>query len=117
SHHPSSPPPSPRFFWQLRPRPPPTLSPYTTLFRSGGCSVDPGRVRIRGAAGALNPVADAARALADPVHAAGAGASGVHGISKGTDRKSTRLNSSHSQSSYAVCCLQKKIESRVSATG
>src|SRR5688572_13786899 len=26
-----------------------------------------------------------------------------------TDRKSTRLNSSHSQLSYAVCCLKKKI--------
>src|SRR2546430_9549114 len=28
----------------------------------------------------------------------------------GTDRKSTRLNSSHSQISYAVFCLKKKIE-------
>src|SRR5438477_6790600 len=26
-----------------------------------------------------------------------------------TDRKSTRLNSSHMSSSYAVCCLKKKI--------
>src|SRR5688572_32683031 len=26
-----------------------------------------------------------------------------------TDRKSTRLNSSHSQNSYAVCCLKKNI--------
>src|SRR5688572_31563650 len=31
-------------------------------------------------------------------------------ISPGLDRKSTRLNSSHSQTSYAVFCLKKKIE-------
>src|SRR5256886_7502156 len=31
-------------------------------------------------------------------------------ISSTTDRKSTRLNSSHSQISYAVFCLKKKIE-------
>src|SRR5688572_32263214 len=29
------------------------------------------------------------------------------------DRKSTRLNSSHSQISYAVFCLKKKIEARI----
>src|SRR2546430_6523228 len=29
-------------------------------------------------------------------------------VSKGSDRKSTRLNSSHSQISYAVFCLKKK---------
>src|SRR2546430_5563873 len=32
------------------------------------------------------------------------------------DRKSTRLNSSHSQISYAVFCLKKKKRSRASAT-
>src|SRR2546427_9179501 len=31
----------------------------------------------------------------------------------GTDRKSTRLNSSHSQISYAVFCLKKKKQSSV----
>src|SRR5205085_9863081 len=30
------------------------------------------------------------------------------GQARGADRKSTRLNSSHSQSSYAVCCFNKK---------
>src|SRR5256886_11567748 len=30
-------------------------------------------------------------------------------LSRSTDRKSTRLNSSHSQSSYAVFCLKKNI--------
>src|SRR5688572_31402929 len=33
------------------------------------------------------------------------------------DRKSTRLNSSHSQISYAVFCLKKKIESSLTLTG
>src|SRR2546430_5277687 len=31
-----------------------------------------------------------------------------HSAQSGTDRKSTRLNSSHSQISYAVFCLKKK---------
>src|SRR2546430_10460800 len=34
----------------------------------------------------------------------------------GGDRKSTRLNSSHSQISYAVFCLEKKISSRPDST-
>src|SRR2546430_12426801 len=33
-------------------------------------------------------------------------------LSKYLDRKSTRLNSSHSQISYAVFCLKKKIKRR-----
>src|SRR2546430_4139754 len=33
---------------------------------------------------------------------------GTDGISHAIDRKSTRLNSSHSQISYAVFCLKKK---------
>src|SRR3712207_7223417 len=33
----------------------------------------------------------------------------------GTDRKSTRLNSSHANISYAVFCLKKKIVSQVSS--
>src|SRR2546427_319108 len=36
--------------------------------------------------------------------------------SEKTDRKSTRLNSSHSQISYAVFCLKKKSEQRETAT-
>src|SRR2546430_15730112 len=31
-----------------------------------------------------------------------------HGLARAVDRKSTRLNSSHSQISYAVFCLKKK---------
>src|SRR2546427_9447799 len=57
-----------------------TLFPYTTLFRSRAAATDLF------------------------VHAARDGpAGGAH-----RDRKSTRLNSSHSQISYAVFCLKKK---------
>src|SRR2546430_7362946 len=63
-----------------------TLFPYTTLFRSQG-----GRQYA-----ALFPRRAIARVPLD-------GATGVRG-----DRKSTRLNSSHSQISYAVFCLKKK---------
>src|SRR5688572_32557073 len=47
--------------------------------------------------------ATAALAAALGQHAAGAGA-----VVEAEDRKSTRLNSSHSQISYAVFCLKKK---------
>src|SRR2546430_10672079 len=63
-----------------------TLFPYTTLFRS-----DDGR----GEAGRVEPGEIRHRALAARQH---------HEV----DRKSTRLNSSHSQISYAVFCLKKK---------
>src|SRR5688572_31053910 len=36
----------------------------------------------------------------------------IEGIHGGEDRKSTRLNSSHSQISYAVFCLKKKKKSK-----
>src|SRR2546430_7523855 len=63
-----------------------TLFPYTTLFRS----VVPGSARTRGR------------------HERQIGRSG-RGAARGEgDRKSTRLNSSHSQISYAVFCLKKK---------
>src|SRR6266699_2839334 len=59
-----------------------TLFPYTTLFRSAACWT--GR---RSSAPARAP-----------------------GRRPGTDRKSTRLNSSHVRISYAVFCLKKKKE-------
>src|SRR5688572_31860665 len=74
--------------------PPPsaTLFPYTTLFRSQPC---PGRLRSTCQRGPRQSGrADSPRATESPP---------VH-----VDRKSTRLNSSHSQISYAVFCLKKK---------
>src|SRR2546427_7771045 len=69
-----------------------TLFPYTTLFRSGQLAVDTGQV-LR------NPVRDVF-GLVKLDHDLG--------VVRKTDRKSTRLNSSHSQISYAVFCLKKK---------
>src|SRR3989442_4652685 len=62
-----------------------TLFPYTTLFRS--ISFPP----------------EFATARTNPVDSCGAGIS-----ENVTDRKSTRLNSSHVRISYAVFCLKKK---------
>src|SRR2546430_7248072 len=77
-----------------------TLFPYTTLFRSRGGGAG-GALRARG------PGLDEARA--DPAGALADGSSERRGGSLARrDRKSTRLNSSHSQISYAVFCLKKK---------
>src|SRR2546430_7210950 len=78
------------FFLMIRRPPRSTLFPYTTLFRSRGPrrQRDSGRDREARAALVGRP---GARARGDRV-----------------DRKSTRLNSSHSQISYAVFCLKKK---------
>src|SRR2546430_4029885 len=88
-----------------------TLFPYTTLFRSraraggtrgaaairGESHAAPGATRERGPGpgrrrGRLGAALDPRRRSA----------------ASGRDRKSTRLNSSHSQISYAVFCLKKK---------
>src|SRR5215203_6393364 len=67
------------FFLMIRRPPRSTLFPYTTLFRSRG------RARgCRHARGSRGPVP------------------------RSRDRKSTRLNSSHANISYAVFCLKKK---------
>src|SRR5206468_4532428 len=106
------------FFSSLIPPPPrSTLFPYTTLFRSGADGVLRRRLQ---AAGGGRQHAEAPRAgwsLRDhrPAwHAAGGGDARVPrgepcpaALSvPGLDRKSTRLNSSHDQISYAVFCLK-----------
>src|SRR3712207_7335973 len=80
-----------------------TLFPYTTLFRSG---LEPRSVyldaeALRGAKGA-SPFSWDVRGKRNVVADWAAGGSG------GRDRKSTRLNSSHANISYAVFCLKKK---------
>src|SRR2546430_10412795 len=84
-----------------------TLFPYTTLFRSrdGVLSLLPPKYRPLGArvlddAGATLRAWVVAQLLAMMILAAL--------TALGLDRKSTRLNSSHSQISYAVFCLKKK---------
>src|SRR3712207_6998037 len=80
-----------------------TLFPYTTLFRSGQVHVhdrDAGRLGRRHLRGQRRRV-DAAD-QGDAVVAA------VDGLVHALDRKSTRLNSSHANISYAVFCLKKK---------
>src|SRR2546430_10136854 len=85
-----------------------TLFPYTTLFRSdadgvvlyqqsnGGVQISDLNDLVR-----LRPDGSLVVALSDKSDASG-------------DRKSTRLNSSHSQISYAVFCLKKKNDCTVS---
>src|SRR5688572_31657349 len=80
-----------------------TLFPYTTLFRSGLLRTDRRNPRFpRGGHRRLGRWARGARG-AVRAHAA----HDRDGV-RGPDRKSTRLNSSHSQISYAVFCLKKK---------
>src|SRR2546430_12272512 len=81
------------FFLMIRRPPRSTLFPYTTLFRSHA-------VRIA----RLAPW-QVARGAGPPGEEL-AGELGPHPRTQ--DRKSTRLNSSHSQISYAVFCLKKK---------
>src|SRR2546430_10512722 len=88
-----------------------TLFPYTTLFRSprrfdpeqalDGCrQMLWGAVKKAVIADNLAPIVEAA--YNEPGQHAGPQ------LAFATDRKSTRLNSSHSQISYAVFCLKKK---------
>src|SRR3712207_7527937 len=82
-----------------------TLFPYTTLFRSddhvGGTGVEEGLGGLHDRAAGVDHVvhedAHPALDLADDA------------VGDDLDRKSTRLNSSHANISYAVFCLKKKI--------
>src|SRR2546430_10474027 len=91
-----------------------TLFPYTTLFRSvGQCWRNNATI----AATIVFIPAHAVTPMPSPVffgrhyHSRGTGSEfGTEPLVEG-DRKSTRLNSSHSQISYAVFCLKKKKKS------
>src|SRR3712207_6998202 len=87
------------FFLMIRRPPRSTLFPYTTLFRSRG---DRDGVRAH-PAGQLDDLVQAADGdTGDRGHAVAVGGRDAE------DRKSTRLNSSHANISYAVFCLKKK---------
>src|SRR3712207_9234224 len=75
------------FFLMIRRPPRSTLFPYTTLFRSHGNTT------------LEDILADAARTQERRV---------IPDLWPEQDRKSTRLNSSHANISYAVFCLKKK---------
>src|SRR5438270_10662749 len=90
--------------FMILPQPTSTLFPYTTLFRSLQILVGNGEhPRVTGdlyPARIPDPLQPCERARA---------LRGLRKLDQQRDRKSTRLNSSHSQSSYAVFCLKKKI--------
>src|SRR5690349_25171589 len=79
------------FFLMIRRPPRSTLFPYTTLFRSSPMGDADGRL-----APELRRDLGAARRRP------------LRGVGRLRDRKSTRLNSSHVEISYAVFCLKKK---------
>src|SRR2546427_964882 len=81
-----------------------TLFPYTTLFRS--IIRRPPLEEARDSFRADLETAMAARF--DSAYVEGLATQRNLKVESGADRKSTRLNSSHSQISYAVFCLKKK---------
>src|SRR3712207_8309024 len=78
-----------------------TLFPYTTLFRSDVPNANPDRVLGGLSERGLVPEVYGGETVTVPVSAKTG-----EGIDE--DRKSTRLNSSHANISYAVFCLKKK---------
>src|SRR5262245_64186820 len=83
----------------LRRPPRSTLFPYTTLFRSALC-----RVMSDALDDIVRSLFEIAAPGGEPVALLATGGWGR----RETDRKSTRLNSSHLGISYAVFCLKKK---------
>src|SRR5436190_23955021 len=92
------------FFLMIRRPPRSTLFPYTTLFRSE--IINEGNLDVTDELFAADfvdhgPMGDVA------------GPEAFKGLERlGADRKSTRLNSSHTVISYAVFCLKKKNQNK-----
>src|SRR3712207_7805780 len=84
-----------------------TLFPYTTLFRSGAGEPD----HAPQDADPSQPSAESGTGVEEePTPPENRGSEKGRGLvpEEGKDRKSTRLNSSHANISYAVFCLKKK---------
>src|SRR3712207_7354804 len=93
------------FFLMIRRPPRSTLFPYTTLFRSlhGDIGQNYREVTLkRFKARKINIL------VATDVAARGIDVNDLSHVINYADRKSTRLNSSHANISYAVFCLKKK---------
>src|SRR5437868_8394145 len=88
------------------PRPSSTLFPYTTLFRSRFLAFI---ADLRALEGARREQRLAH--VIEHLQLGGVLDQTIETLSKGLDRKSTRLNSSHVSISYAVFCLKKKKKS------
>src|SRR5256885_9939862 len=86
------------FFLMIRRPPRSTLFPYTTLFRSRRSRTVP---RARCSRSNCSPLGQDSTGIQDHSHVTGG---------RKSDRKSTRLNSSHLVISYAVFCLKKKTQ-------
>src|SRR3712207_7484936 len=96
------------FFLMIRRPPRSTLFPYTTLFRSRRGHTRQRREEHGGDGHREHPLrehVDAERGVDRP-----------GGELPAVDRKSTRLNSSHANTSYAVFCLKKKNFTPISLT-
>src|SRR3712207_7212866 len=81
-----------------------TLFPYTTLFRSHSKNGKPHIVHLSDQAVCVLREVPRTGTLVFSLD----GTTRFQGYSKAKDRKSTRLNSSHANISYAVFCLKKK---------
>src|SRR3712207_7854236 len=92
------------FFLMIRRPPRSTLFPYTTLFRSSDALVSVGL----GLVNALISAGQEIRAKRKLDRLQLLNRTPVLVVRDGRDRKSTRLNSSHANISYAVFCLKKK---------
>src|SRR3712207_8499898 len=91
-----------------------TLFPYTTLFRSlaggaGGRAVEGGERRGGAVRGRADAPAPGRVPRGGDVRVRGAHARAPRLPERAPDRKSTRLNSSHANISYAVFCLKKNM--------
>src|SRR5690606_41446927 len=95
----------------LRP-PASTLFPYTTLFRSRDAVLEVGDALEGDRRGPSDHADHLVTLVEEELGQVGAVLAGDAGDER-TDRKSTRLNSSHVKNSYAVFCLKKKKEKKI----
>src|SRR5690349_23575789 len=103
------------FFCTIRLPPTSTLFPYTTLFRSLlAFAVGMAGVDLLNRAAHRRPVPGWGPLGCFGQHRV---LDGVRGVVGQVDRKSTRLNSSHVEISYAVFCLKKKKKKNSAGVG